>query len=161
MAYTGVLSALGLTVLQFGFFTGTAEYFWYYVTTLCVICAIGAGGRRCGLYCYGVIVILGLFTIPGHIFYILPFMCFMGLHPIVLSWIGGRKWMFLLVEIWYIAALMFVYKMTELTIINLPLTAVQEIIMVVTAGALTFWPYNYAIGRCLIKFDKLMKKLSK
>ncbi|MBQ8164359.1 MAG: hypothetical protein IJZ94_00890 [Clostridia bacterium] len=161
IAYTGVISALGLAILQIGFFTGVAEYFWYYVTTLCIISAISVGGRRYGFYCYLVIVSLSLLIIPGQIFYILPFLCFMGLHPIALSWIGNRKWMFVLIEIWYIAALLFVYKMTELTILNIPLTPVQEIIMVVIAGALTFWPYNYAIGRCQITFDGLMKKLAK
>lgn len=161
MAYTGVLSALGLAILQFGFFTGTLEYFWYYLTTLCIICAIAVGGKRCGLYCYGVIVVLSLFIVPGQIFYILPFLCFMGLHPIALSWIGNRKWMFWLVKAWYIAALYLVYKVTELTFLNIPLTTIHEIIMIVVIGALTFWPYNYAIGRCLVKFDGVMKKLAK
>lgn len=161
IVYTGIFAALGLAILQFGFFIGTLEYFWYGLATLCIICAIAVGGKRCGLYCYGVIVILSFLIVPGQIFYILPFMCFMGLHPIALSWIGNRKWMFWIVKAWYISALYLVYKVTELTFLNIPLTTVQEIILIVVIGILTFWPYNFAVCNCLKKLAQIMKKIVK
>ena len=82
MAYAALASALAAMLLATGYYLQLMEFFWYFMAAMCMMAALAIGGIRTALAAYAASVLLSLLLCAFNFFFLLPYIMFMGLHPI-------------------------------------------------------------------------------
>ena len=102
-------AALGALFLGAGAALGLPVSLCVFVASLCVSLSVEKGGLRGGALACLAIGLLGLFLTGFNLIYLMPYLAFMGPHPIVsrrLARAGVRRLpAYLLMQLWYIAAI--------------------------------------------------------
>jgi hypothetical protein len=83
VAYAAFTSAIASSLLAAGYYLQLMEFFWYFMAALCIMAALTVGGIKTALMAYAVSVMLSLLLCAFNFFFLLPYILFMGPHPIV------------------------------------------------------------------------------
>jgi hypothetical protein len=82
LVYAALTSALAALLLAAGYYLQLMEFFWYFAAAMCMMVASVIGGIRTALMAYASSVLLSMLLCAFNFFFLLPYVLFMGLHPI-------------------------------------------------------------------------------
>lgn len=118
VAYAAIAAALSAAFLAVGFYLQLAEFLWYFLATMMLMIPLSKGYIRGALFAYIVSSALALMLCAFQFYFILPYVAFMGLHPVVNAamekhhinvWLGH-----LIKAIWFDAAVYLMIRFTAL-----------------------------------------------
>jgi hypothetical protein len=82
LTYAALTGALAAMLLTAGYYLQLMEFFWYFAAAMGIMAALAMGGIRTALMAYASSALLALLLCAFNFFFLLPYILFMGLHPI-------------------------------------------------------------------------------
>lgn len=149
VAYAAVASALSAAFLAVGFYLQLAEFLWYFLATMMIMIPLTRGYIRGALFAYAVSSLLGLLLCAFQFYFILPYVVFMGLHPVVNAFMDKQHfnvWVGHLIKaVWFDAAVYLIIRFTQLFLFIDLRAGGWTLAIVLGVSTLVYFFYDFAI----------------
>ena len=83
MVYSAICAALGTMFLSIGFFLQVAISLWVFLASICVMLSLETGRLRYAVLTHVAITILSLFLNGFNFIFLIPYITFMGVCPLI------------------------------------------------------------------------------
>jgi len=150
VAYASIASALSAAFLAVGFYLQLAEFLWYFLATMMLMIPLAKGYIRGALFAFFVSCLLALLLCAFQFYFILPYVTFMGLHPVVNAAMekhGFNRWLGHIIKaVWFCAAVYLVLLLFPalLPFINIH-SGTWTLAVVLGVSAAVYFLYDFAI----------------
>jgi len=149
VAYAAISSALSAAFLAVGFYLQLVEFLWYFLATMMLMIPLSKGYIRGALFAYVVSCLLALMLCAFQFYFILPYVIFMGLHPIVNAFMEKRRfnrWLRHLIKaVWFDAAVYLMIRFTQLFLFIDLQAGGWTLAIVLGVSTLVYFLYDFAI----------------
>jgi len=149
VAYASVASALSAAFLAVGFYLQLAEFLWYFLATMMLMIPLAKGYIRGALFAYIVSCLLALMLCAFQFYFILPYVLFMGLHPVVNAFMDKRHfniWLGHLIKVvWFDAAVYLMIRFTALFLFIDIQAGGWTLLIVMAVSTAVYFLYDFAI----------------
>jgi hypothetical protein len=150
-------------LLAVGYYTQLLEFFWYFMAALCVMAANALGGIRAALLAFASSALLALLLCAFNLLFLLPYLLFMGLHPIVNAVIVRYRISPVIAHpvkaIWFCAWLLAMIRFTGLFLfVDLGAGGPVVILIVAAVSLPAYFLYELAVRLVSRDLDKRLRR---
>jgi len=149
VAYASIAAALSAAFLAVGFYLQLAEFLWYFLATMMLMIPLSKGYIRGALFAYAVSSLLALMLCAFQFYFILPYVVFMGLHPIINAIMDKHHfsvWLGHIVKaIWFDAAVYLMIRFTALFLFIDIRSGGWTLLIAMGVSTAVYFLYDFAI----------------
>jgi hypothetical protein len=163
VSLSALAAAIGFLFLTTGFYLQVGEYGWYFAASVAIMLPLARGYLGGALLAVPLSCLLALLANGFNFVFLIPYITFMGFHPVINCWQRSRNKnpiaVFILKEAWFLASVFITFRFTALLLFDFGTLSPYALPIILAIAAVGFVPYDYAMKQLQKKIDKLAGRI--